>query len=71
MTIEKNGQLALAFEELELYEEVKEVQKEFVLLYAQIKHTENAPHLRKVLISRCNTLLDVRENIYKILERGA
>lgn len=70
MTVEKNGQLAWTFEEIDLTGALEEVSKEYDILREQLRHTSSYPKVHKTLIKRCNLLLEIRYNIFKLIERG-
>jgi len=68
--INEDGQVYWTFEELDLYGEVQAVQSEYDRLREQLRFMPMSPERKKRVISRCSILLDVRENLYKLLERG-
>jgi hypothetical protein len=68
--INENGQVYWTFEELNLEEEARAVQKEYDSLRYKLRLIPMSPEQKKAVIARCSMLLDVRENLYKLLERG-
>jgi hypothetical protein len=68
--INHDGQVYWTFEELNLEEEARAVQKEYDSLRYKLRLIPMSPERKKAVIARCSMLLDVRENLYKLLERG-